>query len=134
MTDNKIIKALKRVKEQYGVDCYVCKYKRICIDKICPFHACDHALDLINRQKAEIERLKAMNQAKLDMIHDIRARLEVVKSEAIKEFAEVVKNELHHLPTMSDEDGEYCYVCIESLESYINNLMNGFFVKEMTEE
>lgn len=32
----------------------------------------------INRQKAELERLKSMNQSKLDMIHDLRAEIEVM--------------------------------------------------------
>ena len=41
--------------------------------------------------KAEIERLTSMNQAKLDMIHDLRAELETAKAEAIKEFAEKLK-------------------------------------------
>ncbi len=49
--------------------------------------------------RAEIERLQSMNQAKLDMIHDImihdiRAELETARSEAIKEFAERLKAEL----------------------------------------
>lgn len=34
------------------------------------------ALDLINRQQAEIERLKSMNQAKLDCIHDLQSENE----------------------------------------------------------
>ncbi len=36
----------------------------------------DLVLDLINRQKAEIERLKSMNQAKLDCIHDLQSENE----------------------------------------------------------
>ena len=65
-TDNEIIKAL----EECG----------------CP--ECLVIRDLINRKNAEIERLQSMNQAKLDTIHDIIARLEVSKSEARKEVAE----------------------------------------------
>lgn len=38
--------------------------------------------------KAEIERLRSMNQSKLDIIHDLRAGLEAERAEAIKEFAE----------------------------------------------
>lgn len=34
--------------------------------------------DLINRQQAEIVRLKSMNQAKLDTIHDLQAENEVL--------------------------------------------------------
>ena len=61
MTDNDIIKALELVKELYGVDCYECKYKRLCKNKVCPFHTCDYALYLIKRQQAEIERLQNLN-------------------------------------------------------------------------
>lgn len=70
------------------------------------------AVDLSNRQNAEIERLQSMNQSKLDMIHDLRAEIERLqgfadnmeycanhalddlekeKNEAIKEFAERLK-------------------------------------------
>lgn len=59
-------------------------------------------IDLINRQKAEIVRLQSMNQAKLDMIHDLQAEIErfrdigkiysEVRAEAIKEFAERLKD------------------------------------------
>lgn len=69
------------------------------------------ALDLLKRQKTEIERLKSMNQAKLDCIHDLQSENEIlsrnadtafqdglnerrdlfepeIKAEAYKEFAE----------------------------------------------
>ena len=74
------------------------------------------ALDLLNRQKTEIERLKSMNQAKLECIHDLQKENEIlsrnadtafqdglnerrdlfapeIKSEAYKEFAEKLKEE-----------------------------------------
>lgn len=74
------------------------------------------ALDLLKRQKTEIERLKSMNQAKLDCIHDLQKKNEIlsrnadtafqdglnerrdlfapeIKSEAYKEFAEKLKEE-----------------------------------------
>ena len=95
MTDNEIIQALKKVKKQYGVDCYVCKYKHICMYKICPFHACDHALDLINRQKAEIESAKKVaeeairNFNRMESLYRIKCvELKVARAEAIKEFVE----------------------------------------------
>ena len=76
------------------------------------FKAIDRIEKEINRQKAEIERLKSMNQSKLDMIHDLRAEIEntqkllqatinnslareelfqFLKTEAIKEFAKTAK-------------------------------------------
>lgn len=57
--------------------------------------------ETIDKQEAEIERLKSMNQAKLDTIHDLQSRdmqIEVskklekeIKAEAYKEFAERLK-------------------------------------------
>lgn len=49
-------------------------------------------LEQTRSQKAEIERLKAMNQSKLDMIHDLMEKCETAKAEAIKEFAERLKS------------------------------------------
>ena len=73
------------------------------------------ALDLINRKNAEIERLYSMNQAKLDMIHDLRGELETndkakaevlglqkeiktARAEAIKEFGERLKVRYCNIP------------------------------------
>lgn len=73
---------------------------------------------LIYEQQAEIERLKSMNQAKLDCIHDLQKENEIlsrnadtafqdglnerrdlfapeIKSEAYKEFAEKVKQKCY---------------------------------------
>lgn len=57
-----------------------------------------HALNFIERQQAEIERLKSMNQAKLDTIHDLQEELSTAKAEAIKEFAERLKCRLPQMP------------------------------------
>lgn len=39
--------------------------------------------DLIDRQQAEIVRLKSMNQAKLDAIHDLQAENEALNTKLI---------------------------------------------------
>ena len=85
MTDNEIIKASECCK---NADCQNCPRwsEEWCNGMFNDFLS--DVLDLINRYKAEIERLQSMNQAKLDMIHDILAMLENAKSEARKEFAE----------------------------------------------
>lgn len=48
---------------------------------ICSRLAAKDTLALINRQKADIERLQSMNQSKLDTIHDLRAEIEELKLE-----------------------------------------------------
>lgn len=59
MTEKEIKIALENVIQQYGVDCYQCKYKLICRDKMCPFRTSEYALNLINQYENEIDRLKA---------------------------------------------------------------------------
>lgn len=112
MTDNEIIKALKCF---YGkeVSCKDCAYKTNAF--ACITNVARDAIDLINRQQAEIERLKAMNQSKLDTIHDLQTEIESLKieneslrsaahsyklhynearAEAVKEFAERLKGKI----------------------------------------
>ena len=57
MTDNEIIKALECCGFEYGNLCSVCpKYEKD--NDFCQEELHNYAIDLINRQKAEIERLK----------------------------------------------------------------------------
>ena len=77
MTDNEIIKDLKKILELM-----------LCEGDLQRASTISKALDLINRQQAEIDRLLSMNEAKLDMIHDLQTKLETARVEAIKDFAE----------------------------------------------
>ena len=119
MTDNEIIKFMQCVIGN-DANCSECAYQ-----KTLPFPSCRRtcakdALDLINRQKAEIERLQMDNkQLQSDVINANQnwdhikglwecekekvesakqkvicacKMLNTVKSEAIKEFAEKLKN------------------------------------------
>ena len=90
MTDNEIIKfiehAINSAKSEDG-------FKEIYQKKL------DYILDLINRQKAEIEELKDILEKVPTNAYDLQVeaseKLEnQIKSEAIKEFAERVKKEL----------------------------------------
>ncbi len=83
MTDNEIIKALETCCGDNG--CFGCPYTK---DYSCRLlrNPIKDALDLINRQKAEIERL---NYENLQTIASIKH----LKAEAIKEFAERLKKE-----------------------------------------
>lgn len=101
----------------------------------------DLVLDLINRQKAEIERLKSMNQAKLDCIHDLQNENEIlsrnadtafqdglnerrdlfapeIKAEAYKEFAEKAKENFQNLEYSADTDRKT--VKVEEMKEQIN--------------
>lgn len=79
MEDREIIKALELCSAD---ECWCddCPYENLCTDTdITKF-----ALDLINRQKSEIERLERHTE----MYHEVRV-------EAVKEFAERLKEKLH---------------------------------------
>lgn len=131
-TDNEIIKALKCHKAVGINTCGECPYK----ERMCSITLTKDALDLINRQKAEIERLQAMNQAKLDTIHDLGEDYERVleeepiliqkaKVEAIKEFAERLKTEFEITPNT------------RKIGRFFSNLFRNTIddlVKEMTEK
>lgn len=83
MTDNEIIKALECHTGKVSKRCQVCPYTIYgcyCLDHLHP-----DLLDLINRQKAEIERLKGWQDLLKAEKHSL------IKAEAVKEFAERLK-------------------------------------------
>ena len=86
MTDNEIIKAMQCVigKEML---CSECTYQKVLPFPSCRMMCAKNALDLINRQKAEIENLKH-RKTELQIRNQ---ELQHEKSEAIKEFAERLK-------------------------------------------
>ncbi len=98
LTDNEIIKALECCTDWCGeISCWDCPLKNtgcIYFDKL------KDTLDLINRQKAEIERLNNLTSASaISRIADIAVEAEKkkpkflyeIKTETAKEFAEIVK-------------------------------------------
>lgn len=114
MTDNEIIKALERL------------HKRIlqskCAEEITETEIMGlvNALDLINRQKAEILELQ---KRIINWRADMDYRPDEIKSEAIKEFADRLKEKKYKSCEWSH--GEHPYI-VEECD--IDNL-----VKEMTE-
>jgi 2-hydroxy-3-keto-5-methylthiopentenyl-1-phosphate phosphatase len=86
MTDNEIIKALE-----------CCSHSQHCSQ--CPYFHNDeeciklekYALDLINRQQAEIERETSLRQQWQEKCKEFLAEKQYIKAEAIKEFAERLK-------------------------------------------
>ena len=87
MTDNDIIKALECCSKPVGEDCKECPLTaqdclKVDIEKL--------ALDLINRQKAEIEE---QDQAIVNALK----RMGQIRAEAITEFAERLKKYYNRL-------------------------------------
>lgn len=147
MTDNEIIKFMQCVMGN-DANCSECEYQ-----KTLPFPSCrrmcaKNALDLINRQKAEIERLEKEIKDKERAYNDefcsrkewqtkcreLLKEKQITKSEAIKDFAERLKEgiqENHYYTSTEDMGNRKRYVHITNIKDfsqYIDNL-----VKEMTE-
>ena len=103
MTDSELIKALENKVQGSDYACFE-DYE---------------ILDLIKRQKGEIERLNIRNKALTAIIKNYDWKFARAKSEAIKEFADRLKEHKILL-----KDGHYLVdaICIDNL------------VKEMTEE
>ena len=119
MTDEQLKKALEycstNVRENTCPKCAFYKKHR------CSTLMLNAVSDLINRQKAEIERLKVDLEFKCDSCENIKLSREEyrrlvlqAKSEAIKEFAEKLK----------EENKPWLYARIEDIDN---------LVKEMTE-
>lgn len=114
MTDNDIIKVLEcclnlDCKKSPMEICDPCPYFH---EGNCTYLLKENALNLINRQKAEIERLEKQLDSKCDRC------IARDRAEAIKEFAEKLK----------DSFG-YGWLLGSAVKTHIDNL-----VKEMTED
>lgn len=114
MTDNEIIKAMQCVIGN-DVSCSECEYQ-----KALPFPSCrrmcaKNALDLINRQNAEIERLDQesgiLEEELEDRSKDIYDLISKERSNAIIEFAEALKQE-------SEDD----FVSVDLIDSVVKDM------------
>ena len=87
MTDNEIIKALENeVKSTEYVDSEYCDGVDLTLIK--------SAIDLINRQKAEIEELKIENKSLRSAANCYKLHYNEARTEAYKEFAERLNEKL----------------------------------------
>ena len=128
MTDSELIKALENKVQGSDYACFE-DYE---------------ILDLINRQKAEIERsekkeieiddfcrrlcrMKMLNGDAIASYEDLQNYIQEAKSEAIREFAERLKEKLGDCYIVSD--GEYCGFDCGYIHRTITNLL-----KEMVGE
>lgn len=124
MTDNEIIKALKS-EADYNCD-MCCDNNENCMEDDCGKIISENALDLINRQKAEIDKLKSRNNF-LEIEYKNQSnlfweRVEGAKSEAIREFAERLKKEVNMISYGTGFEYNDIITTIDDL------------VKEMTED
>ena len=131
LTDEEIISSLEVIATTRNCDeCKIrnCKWGTCNCSQI----TANAALDLINRQKSEIERLKECPKCVYEYDGEVTeyciqgpctnfTTVEQIKSEAVKEFAEKLKNEINIRTTYSREQDKNVMRMIDNL------------VKEMTE-
>ena len=120
MTDEQIIKAYERCFT-LGFDestCYECPFYTATAK--CTEDLRDSALNLIKRQRAEIERLEHIRKGDAQLINSLNKCYKLAKSEAINEFAERLKNKIWY--------SDLCNLERTITPEIITNL-----VKEMTE-
>lgn len=140
VTDSEVIKALEYCIAD-RIECDKCALQDECESN--PFYSAiaKYALDLLKRQKTEIERLKSMNQAKLDCIHDLQNENEIlsrnadtafqdglnerrdlfapeIKAEAYKEFAERLKSYL-----LLNKKGEMSVISFENVDNLLKEMV-----------
>ena len=127
MTDNEIINALECCTTK-GAKCSDCPaFKKV--DRSDCKKYFRGAIDLINLQKAEIERLNIELQSMRSAANSYKMHYETVKSETIKEFAERFAKALSEFDMSSVGLPEYdrgYKDCMTAIEDTIDNL-----VKEM---
>ena len=124
MTDNEIIKAMQCVIGK-DVNCSECTYQKALPFPSCRMMCAKNALALINRQKAENERLKK-NIDGLNIF--TKNHITVIRLQAIKEFAERLKETITNaINTYYNSNGGGYYLAEDVIEDIDNS------AKEMTE-
>ena len=121
MTDEQIVEALKYCSKGETI-CFMCPlYNKTdhCVDMLAK-----NALDLINRQQAEIERLEKIRKADNNLITSLNKCYETAKAEAYKEFTEKLKEKCY-------EDFQETY---EMLSPYVTDDDIDNLLKEMEGE
>jgi hypothetical protein len=106
MTDKKITDEEIIRNYEWCIGCTSDRCRECTMDEegFCEEELQDLVLDLINRQKAEIDKLKGSTIVS-NIMESQRIKREA-KAEAYKEFAEKLKEKLGYYHTISD--GEYC--------------------------
>ena len=113
MTDNEIIKALECCTGDFD-GCASCPLYDHCCDR--GYKLIYYALDLINRQKAEIERLngcvKSEDEVRTIAETVIQSRIKTIRTETVKDFMKMLTKVWGHYPLnfMTSVDAFYSTV------------------------
>ena len=128
MNDAEIIKGLECCRHSFCCDCPYEKYSENCTDKLLA-----EAHRFVKHQQAEIEKSKKIQQRQANLIIEERGRryelasdFTVLKSEAIKDFAEKLKNLIYPQLGMSTyEKGEAFHFCLDEIDNLIKIIAGG---------
>ena len=113
MTDNEIIKALECCNRPANqTSCDDCPYQFS--TKKCSNLLIKDAIDLINRQQAEIEELKTQRRVLAFLYKEERKRRKTDKAEAIKEFVERLKGH---------SNGEFIFTTVKLVENLVKEMV-----------
>ena len=126
MNDNEVIKALESISYG-GHSCVKCKFGITKGDERCGLKGCNiarKAIDIINRQKAEIERLMPFG-TQVEVSKKIEAE---IKYEAIKEFAERLRS---HYDGYDDYDDIYAHHIRDDMKWDIRRLSHTYLKARM---
>ena len=115
MTDNEIIKALHCCILE---DCDNCKHSF----GNCQVNLMLESLSLINRQKAEIERLQGYNENLQTANTDLSNEILDIKAEAIKEFADRLKEFVKMNTIQTTFFGGKCFICEEIVDDLVEEM------------
>lgn len=112
MTDKEIIKSLECCSKELDVGCRECHYPRT-YNANCGSKLMRDALDLINRQKEEIEKLR--DRLATECMHSIEFRRNI-----IKEFAEGLKRKAYYV-------GGYAKLTVEvdGIDTLVKEMVGG---------
>ena len=125
MEDKEIIKALECCAEIDRVSCDFCSFNKECD---CVVELTKHALDLINRQKSEIERLThSYSLADAERVANVKGFTETIattKSDAVKEFADRLTNEAQTMQSLKT-GAYYRAVTDGQIEKIAREMMEG---------
>ena len=116
MTDKNIIKAL---------ECCINDDCDNCPDTFgnCEHNAMRNALNLINRQQEEIERLKIENQSLRGAANSYKLHYNEARNEAVKEFVERLKTLiLSQLTCSTMGKKEAYYLCLNEIDNLVKEM------------
>ena len=128
LTDSEIVKALEICGKGIMFSKHDCKKCPYYTELNCETKCKQNALDLINRLKAENERLrKELNLVSI-LYQDEQERNSIIKAESYKEVAERLKNEIindtAYACDITQHSGYYDYqIKIGDIPEYIDNIL-----------